>query len=161
MRETAEKKTALVLHKAPAGIARIAIPGQFLWANEHMLQMLGVDLQEAQALNFREVVRAADLPWAAQQLDRLLAGEIDHCVGERECRRQSDGRVLAVLCTMTLVPTVDGEAAHLVCVLQNVDELQAARAALAHSETRLRLALEGSGSGVWDWNLVQGSSEFS
>ncbi|MDD2711888.1 MAG: EAL domain-containing protein [Simplicispira sp.] len=161
IRQSVEKKTALVLRNAPAGIARIAIEGQFLWANEQMLAMLGVGLEEVQRLNFREVVRALDRQWAAQQLNRLLACEIDHYVGERECRRQSDGRVLAVLCTVTLVPAVDGEAAHLVCVLQSVDELQAARAALAHSEKRLQLALEGSGSGVWDWDMVQGSNEFS
>ena len=161
IRVLAENKTMNVLRNAPVGIARITIPGQFLWANEQMLEMLGTSATEVLAYNFREVVRAADRDWAVQQLDRLLAGEIDHYVGERECHRLNDGQRVPVLCTVTLVPALGDEAAHLVCVLQNTGPLQAARAALARSETRLQLALEGSGSGVWDWDLAQRHCDFS
>ena len=161
IRVLAENKTMNVLRNAPVGIARITIPGQFLWANEQMLEMLGTSATEVLAYNFREVVRAADRDWAVQQLDRLLAGEIDHYVGERECHRPGDGQRVPVLCTVMLVPALGDEAAHLVCVLQNTGPLQAARAALARSETRLQLALEGSGSGVWDWDLAQRHCDFS
>ena len=161
IRVLAENKTMNVLRNAPVGIARITIPGQFLWANEQMLEMLGTSATEVLAYNFREVVRAADRDWAVQQLDRLLAGEIDHYVGERECHRLNDGQRVPVLCTVMLVPALGDEAAHLVCVLQNTGPLQAARAALARSETRLQLALEGSGSGVWDWDLAQRHCDFS
>ena len=161
IRQLAEKKTMHVLRNAPAGIARVTVPGQFLWANEQMLEMLGTSPTEVLAYNFREVVRPADRDWAVQQLDRLLAGERDHYVGERECHRLNDGQRVPVLCTVTLVPALGDEAAHLVCVLQNTGPLQAARAALARSETRLQLALEGSGSGVWDWDLAQRHCDFS
>ncbi|WP_245606915.1 sensor domain-containing protein [Simplicispira psychrophila] len=161
VRRLAEKKTMNVLRNAPAGIARITIPGQFLWANEQMLRMLDTNPEEVLGFNFREVVRAADRNWAVQQLDRLLAGEIDHYVGERECHRLSDGRRVPVLCTVTLVPALADEAAHLLCVLQDTGPLHAARAALARSETRLQLALEASGSGVWDWDMLQRQCDFS
>ena len=159
-RQLAERKMAHVLRNAPAGIARITVPGQFLWANEQMLAMLAIGTEDVLQLNFREVVRAADREWAVHQLERLLAGEIDHYVGERECHR-SDGSKVSVLCTVTLVPAVGEEAAHLVCVLQDTGPLQAARAALARSETRLQLALDGSGSGVWDWSMLQRQCDFS
>ena len=160
IRQLAENKTAHILRNAPAGIARITVPGQFLWANEHMLSMLALTHEEALKLNFREVVRAADRDWAVQQLERLLAGEIDHYFGERECLRP-DGSQVPVLCTVTLVPALGDEPAHLVCVLQDTGPLQAARAALARSEARLQLALDGSGCGVWDWDLQQHRCDFS
>ena len=160
IRRLAEVKTTHILRNAPAGIARITVPGQFLWANEQMLTMLARSPAAVLKLNFREVVRAADSEWAVQQLDRLLAGEIDHYVGERECHRP-DGSKVSVLCTVTLVPAVGGDAAHLVCVLQDTGPLQAARAALARSEARLQLALDGSGCGVWDWDLALHRCDFS
>ena len=160
IRQLAEKKTMHILRNAPAGIARITVPGQFLWANEQMLAMLALSAQEVLKLNFRQVVRAADSEWAVQQLERLLAGEIDHYVGERECHRP-DGSKVSVLCTVTLVPALGDEAAHLVCVLQDTGPLQVARAALARSEARLQLALEGSGCGVWDWDMLQSRCDFS
>ncbi len=160
IRQLAEKKTMHVLRNAPAGIARVTVPGQFLWANEQMLAMLALSEQEVLKLNFREVVRAADREWAVQQLDRLLAGEIDHYVGERECHRP-DGSKISVLCTVTLVPALGDEEAHLVCVLQNTEPLHAARVALARSEARLQLALDGSGCGVWDWDMLQQQCDFS
>ena len=40
-------------------------------------------------------------------------------------------------------------------------EIGAARADLLHSENVLRLALEGSGSGLWDWDLLRRRSTHS
>ena len=39
-----------------------------------------------------------------------------------------------MLCTVTLAPVESDEPAHLVCVVQDLDEIKAARAALQRSE---------------------------
>ncbi|MDH4418654.1 MAG: EAL domain-containing protein [Acidovorax sp.] len=135
----ARELTQIVRH-APAGIARVALDGQFLWANQRLSDMLGGSLAQVLALNFREVMIAQDRDWAARQLERLMAGEIDHYVSERQCQRLDDGRKVPVLCTVTLVPVESDEPAHLVCVVQDLDEIKAARAALRRSEARQRLA---------------------
>ena len=61
-------------------------------------------------------------------------------MGERHCLRLDNGRRVPVLCTVTLAPEVGDEPAHLVCVVQDLDEIKAARAALQRSEARQRLA---------------------
>ena len=61
-------------------------------------------------------------------------------MGERHCLRLDNGRRVPVLCTVTLAPEVGDEPAHLVCVVQDLDEVKAARAALQRSEARQRLA---------------------
>ncbi|WP_258292181.1 hypothetical protein, partial [Escherichia marmotae] len=68
------------------------------------------------------------------------AGEIDHYQGERWCRNQRDGSQLPVLCTVSHVLALESEPDHLVCVLQSLREVHAARDAQAPSEQRWRLA---------------------
>ncbi len=153
-RVLAEASTARTLRHVPAGIARIAPDGAILWANVRLREMLGTTPEQVRTLNFHSVVPASDPSDGLQQLGRLLAGDIDHYVSERTCQHQSHGQVRQVLCTITLVAAQDREPVRLVCVLQDMGELQEARAALVRSEMRLRLALEGSGSGVWDWDMA-------
>ncbi len=157
----AETNTMRTLHHVPAGIACIAPDGAILWANACLVEMLGTTPEQVCTLNFRSVVPACDLSDAIQQLERLLAGDIDHYLSERTCLRQSDGQRLPVLCTITLVAAHGQVPARLVCVMQDTGELQEARAALARSEARLRFALEGSGCGVWDWDMRGEQSHFS
>lgn len=135
----AQELTQIVRH-APAGFARVALDGSFLWANARLCDLLGAEPVQTLSLNFRDVMIAQDPDWAASQLERLLAGEIDHYVGERHCLRLDNGRRAPVLCTVTLAPEVGDEPAHLVCVVQDLDEIKAARAALQRSEARQRLA---------------------
>ena len=160
-RSAVARELAQIVHHAPVGMARVAIDGRILWANGCLCRMLGEDLQALQALNFRDVVRAADRDHATQQIEHLLSGEIDHYLGARQAHRPSDGRIVHVLNTVTFVPAEGDEPAHLDCVLQDMGEIQAARTALERSETRLRLAVEGSGGGMWDRDLLRSRTVFS
>ncbi|WP_382432837.1 EAL and GGDEF domain-containing protein [Giesbergeria sinuosa] len=152
-RARAFRRTALILRHAPAGIVRADSNGQILWANERMCELTGMSLEELRQHQFRNVVQPADNSWAERQRARLLAGEIDHYRGERQCRRPDTGVIVPVMCTVTLVPRAAREPAHLICVVQDISDSHAARAALERSEAGLHLALEGSGSGMWDWDL--------
>ena len=134
------RELSQIVRHVPAGIARVAPDGRFLWANTRLCDLLGAPLERVCSLNVRDVLMAPDRDRVAAQLSRLLAGEIDHYVGEHECLRPGDGRKVAVLCTVALVPEADAEPAHMVCVLQDLDEIKAARAALKNSEARQRLA---------------------
>lgn len=143
----------LMLHHAPAGMVRAATNGQIFWANERFCELTGVALSALGGCSFRDLVRPFDRDWTQRQRDRLLAGEIDHYQGERQCRNAQTGVTVPVMCTVTLVPRMPDQPAHLVCVVQDISEIHAARSALERSETSLRLALQGSGSGIWDWGL--------
>ena len=159
-RSVVARELAQIVHHAPVGMARVAVDGSILWANDCLCRMLGVPLAVLQTLNFRDIFQAEDSALAKQQLARLLAGEIDHYVGERQCHRPNDG-IVPVLSTVTYVPAAGDEPAHLDCVLQDMGEIQAARTALERSETRLRLAVDGSGGGMWDRDLVHSQTLFS
>ena len=147
-----QELTQIVRH-APVGMARVSTDGQILWANEQLCRMLGATLPQLLKLSFRDVVRAHHPGEASQQLSRLVAGEIDHYLGERDAVRCDDGRLVPVLTTVTYIRAGDGQNAYLACAVQDLGEIQAARQALERSEMRLRLALDGSGAGMWERDL--------
>ena len=68
----AQELTQIVRH-APAGFARVALDGRFLWANTRLCDLLGAEPVQTLSLNFRDVMIAQDPDWAALQLQRLLA----------------------------------------------------------------------------------------
>lgn len=55
----------------------------------------------------------------------------------------------------------DGRIVSRTSVVKNITESKQARAALAESENRWKLALESSGDGVWDWHIPSGTEFFS
>ncbi|MCB1978663.1 MAG: EAL domain-containing protein [Burkholderiaceae bacterium] len=153
LRRASEEQLSTLVQHASAGIARVALDGRVLWANARLLDMLGIDERALGAVDFGAVAPPREPVWVARQMGRLLVGEIDHFVGERQCVPADGREPLPTLCTTTTVPESEGSAAHLVCVLQDLSEVVRARSELERSQARLQLALEGSASGVWDWDL--------
>ena len=156
------QELAQIASHAPAGIARVELGTlRILWANERLCQWLAMSPEAVLQANFREWVVPDDQARAQQQLEQLLDGRINYYQGERLCLR-ADGRPpLPVLCNVSHVPASGSTPAHLVCLLLDMGEIGATRAALVRSENSLRLALDGSGSGMWDWDLVQRRSAYS
>ncbi len=151
----AQERVQIERH-APVGIARVEPAGmRFLSANERLCAWLELPPQAIVQRHFDELVAPDDRASAQRQLQQLLSGQAGHFQGERLCLRAGGGPPLPVLCTVSLVPAAQDEPAHLLCVLQDMGGINAARAALARSENILRLALDGSGSGMWDWDLAQ------
>ena len=157
-----EEEFSQVVRHASAGIARVRIDGQVLWANPRLLDMLNVGESDLPNLNLRSFVQSPHSAEVAEQLKRLLAGDIDHYVGERQCLRAGGLEPLPVLCTVTRVRAgEDASGDSLICALQDLSGTVQARAALERSEARLRLALEASASRVWDWDVRARAFSFS
>ena len=162
LRSALSHELAQVVRHAPAGIARVDPHSlQILWANERLCTWLELPLHALRGRRFSDLVVPPDGIPSAQQLEELLAGRIERYQGERVCQPAGGGEQLPVLCNVSLVPAAEGMPEHLVCVLQDMGEIGAARAALAHSQRVLGQALEGSGSGLWDWDLLQQRSTYS
>jgi PAS domain S-box-containing protein len=67
----------------------------------------------------------------------------------------TDGRVIEIEVTANYLSYGDQESS--VTFFQDVTERIQAERQLVESEQRLRYALEGTGGGLWDWNLESGS----
>lgn len=139
LRYAVARELSQVVRYAPAGVARLALDGKILWANDRMGELLAMTPAHLLTLRVRDVMPLHDLDEARVQLARLVAGNIDDYVSQRVCLR-GDGTTVPVLCTVTLVPEVEDVPAHLICLLQDLNEITVARAALELSEARQRLA---------------------
>jgi PAS domain S-box-containing protein len=100
-----------------------------------------------------DVIGAAAYARIGPRLDRALAGESQRFIAEPEF---PDGRY-RVLDAEYRPFVSDGEVQGVVVSLRDITELKASDAALAASEERLRLALEASDDGLWDWDLRSGA----
>ena len=162
-RQEVAQELDLVVRHAPAGMARVHVGGaQIVWANAKLAGWLGCSVESLRNQDFRRVVPADDEAEVALQLERLLDGSIDYYQVLRQCVHAQTGKITPVLCTTSRVAAsgMSGPVA-LVCVLQDLSEMVNARNAMMRSETMLRMALEGSGSGVWEWDAQEQRLNFS
>ncbi len=60
-----------------------------------------------------------------------------------------------------VVRNEDGEATHMLGVVQDITERLEAENQLRESEERFVFAVEGAGDGVWDWNIKTNEVQFS
>ena len=78
-----------------------------------------------------------------------------------ECVRQrKDGSTFPAMVDVATVEGADGEALYVASVTDITKQKESERA-LLESEERWAFAIEGSGDGVWDWNLQTGKMIFS
>ncbi|WP_051303538.1 sensor domain-containing protein [Comamonas composti] len=152
VRLEATRELTLIARHAPAGLTRVALDGgRVVWANARLARWLGSCPEELVGADFRTLVPADDPQEAMRQAKALAAGDVEFFQVQRRCLNLQTGRSIPVLCTVSLIASHEGRAS-LVCVLQDLSEILAARAALERSQNSLHLALEDSGSGVWEWD---------
>ncbi len=68
----------------------------------------------------------------------------------------SEGKILTCLTTKSPLRDRQKNIIGVVGVVRDISDIKQAETALRQSEQRLQLALWGSDSGMWDWNLVTG-----
>lgn len=131
--------------------------GLFLDLNRGYCELTGYDRTEL-------IGKAAmDNPiWVEPEArQRLVDGLVRHGhVRDLETNfRLKSGDIRAVNISSGLM-MLDGEP-HLLSSTKDVEEIRRAQKALARSEERLRLALEGTTDGIWDWDVKTGQAYFS
>ncbi|TCZ64410.1 PAS domain S-box protein [Roseicella aquatilis] len=113
-------------------------------------RLYGWSAAEALGRNAHDLLGTA-FPTPAAEIDAALARD-GEWMGELRQRRR-DGEPLMVLVRKALRRDVRGRPVAVVESLADVTALREAREALAESEARLRLALEGAGLGLWELDL--------
>ncbi|WNB77773.1 PAS domain S-box protein [Methylomonas koyamae] len=129
--------------------------GCFMQVNPAFELLVGFDESELLAKPFLEFVCDEDRQKTAEEMARQISGHKSMAFENRYVCK--DGRLVHLSWTAYYDPD-DGVT---YATARDITQRKLAEAQLAESEFRWKFAIEGSGDGVWDWNLVTNQVNFS
>jgi PAS domain S-box-containing protein len=147
-----EQNFRSIFEQAAIGLTYVNLDGTFYLANQKFGQIVGYSLAELQTMTFMQITHPEDLEADLALTRQLMAGTIPMFAMEKRfiCK---DGTPVWVNLTVAKQADAAGNPTRLVAAIEAIDDRKQTELALKQSEERLQLALEGSGDGLWDWNL--------
>ena len=143
-----ETRYRSLFDRASEGIIILSVEGELLAVNEAFARMHGVPASEMQSLNLRDLDTPEILQLLPARMRRLQAGE--NLTFETQ-HFHHDGHVFPLEVSASLISS--GGKPFIQAFHRDITERKAAEAALRESEFRWKFAIEGSGDGLWDWNV--------
>ena len=155
-----ETKTLLLryqtlLQNSMEGIHIMDIEGNVIEVNDAFCNMLGYIREETLRLN----VADWNAQWSREELHERFKANIGNSVLFETVYRHKEGMLIHVEIISCGIE-IDGKA-YLYAASRDITERKVAEQALRESEERWHFAIDGSGDGVWDWNLETGRIVFS
>ncbi|MDP1580725.1 MAG: PAS domain S-box protein [Candidatus Didemnitutus sp.] len=149
-----ESRFRTLFEQAAVGVGEIATKtGCFLKVNERYCNIVGYASEEMHRLDFPSITHPADLPADRNNMQRLIRGEIREFSMEKRYIRK-DGSFVWVLLTVSPLWEPGEEPTSHIAVVEDINERKLAEATLRESVDRLRLAVQASSVGLWDWELA-------
>ncbi len=148
------------LEGAATGIAVTTLDYRFLDANAAYCRMIGYSVDELRQRDASELTHADDLPEMARLTGELLRGERTSYVVERRNLTKS-GQIVWVRRTVSVRRDAQGAAIGLIGVAEDITREKSAEAALARSQSLLRVALRVGRMGAWAMTLPDRSLTWS
>ncbi|MEG4320474.1 MULTISPECIES: PAS domain S-box protein [unclassified Microcoleus] len=137
--------------------------GRHLLVNSQAAAIMGKPQSEIIGKNDAELFPPEIADRLMENDRRIWQSGIEETI--EEIVKDSEGNILTFLSTKSPLRDRSGNITGVVGVARDISDRKRAEAALRRSEERLQLALWGSDSGMWDWNIVTDevylSSEYS
>lgn len=148
-----EEKYRTIIETTGTGYVVVNQEGEVLDANQEYVKFTGHDLIE-------EILGRRVTEWtAAYDLERNAA-EVRKCAKKGFTRNleidlvSPNGKITPIEINATAIRTKAGQVILSLC--RDITERRQAEQTLRESEERLKLVIEGSQQGFWDWNLETG-----
>ena len=150
-----------VMESAAVGMTLVGIDGRMIYVNRAYETMLGFEPGSCPGMASADVLFEEDRQTIMLRFAQLMRGEVEEF--NAECRmRHADGAPLWVLATASLLRSdTTGNPLYAIVQIVNIDRQKRAEAALASAEQLWNSALESSGQGVWDCDVVANEVEYS
>ncbi|MDX2088275.1 MAG: PAS domain S-box protein [Kofleriaceae bacterium] len=155
-----EERFRLAFDEAPIGVALVGLDGRFLRVNTVLCEIVGYAREELTSLTFQAITHPDDLDTDVALATQLAHGEIPRYQLAKRYRRK-DGASVDTLLSASMVRSPDGAPLYYIAHVEDVTERKRVQDELRVSEERLTLAIEASGQGLWDWNLVTDEAHLS
>ncbi|MFT3789116.1 MAG: PAS domain S-box protein [Tepidisphaeraceae bacterium] len=129
--------------------------GRIDWVNAAFTRLTGFSLNEARGKQVPDLLHGP-------QTDPRTVEQIQRCIPNGEgfkvelVNYRKDGTPYWVQVCGNSVRDADGSVERYVAVMSDTTERHESEAALRNSEERLRLALDATDDGIWDWDTTTG-----
>jgi diguanylate cyclase (GGDEF)-like protein/PAS domain S-box-containing protein len=147
MRDSGESFRAM-FEQAAIGVAQSDFAGNWLFANDRLVDLLGYTREQLLQLRFQDLTHPEDLAADLAQYERLLRGDIPSYTIEQRFLR-GDGRYVWIEATASLVHDRDGRHQHVVSLLVDITARKAAEDLARAAESRYRQLLEGLPAAIY------------
>jgi len=138
-------------NQAAIGIAHVATDGTWLRINQKTCDIVGYTHDELLSLTFQDITHPDDLHIDLNNVEQVLAGEIDSYTMEKRYIRK-DGEIIWVDLTVSLVRDTDGTPKYFISILQDIDARKKAQQELHETEQQYEQTLDA----INDLILVKG-----
>ena len=132
----AHSRFAGAFDAATIGMALVAPDGRFLEVNAALCRLLGREAEQLRSCTFQELTHPDDLESDVEQLEALLAGEIETYVLAKRYLLPGGGIVWGLL-TVTAVRDAGGELQHVVSQIEDITARRTANDELARYAAQL------------------------
>jgi len=151
-----ERKFRMLFDHAPDAIFIHAPDGRILEANEAAVERLGYGHARLVAMSMREL----EVPDPPDKSQERIRGILAHgsLIFETGCVTENGVAIPMEVSARRI--TYEGNEA-ILSYCRDITERRKAEDSLRESEERWQFALEGSGDGVWDWDIAQGTVYYS
>ncbi len=148
-----EERFRYIFEQVAVGFAQTdASTGRYVRVNQKFCDIVGYSKEELLQKSFKEITAPEDLARDEELGDQLIKGEIQVYSLEKRYIRK-DGNPIWVNLTVSTMWEEGDKPAFTIAVIEDISERKKTEAALEKSTEELLLAIEGSGVGIWDWNL--------
>lgn len=133
-----DERFRTTFERAAVGIAQVATDGRWLRVNQKLCDIVGYSPDELMTRSFQDITHPEDLDSDLEQMQALLAGEIEQYSMEKRYLRK-DGSPIWIHLTGTLVRDAAGAPDYFIAVVEDIARRKAAEAEIL----RLNTDLEG------------------
>lgn len=136
-----EQLLTATFSQAGVGIFVTALDSRFLQVNDKYCEMLGYTRAELLGMSISDVNLPSDIDDVLANRNRMLSGQWIHSSRERQVRR-SDGALVWVAHSTTLIRDAGGEPRHFITVAEDISDRKRAEDRLASERTLLRAVVD-------------------
>ena len=130
---------------------------RYVVTNPPYAALLGLTPEAMRGKKIEELIGAVNYAHIAPRMDHAMAGEPQHFISTPTLPNGRSATIEADYQPYRNQGVVQG----VVIVLRDITNLKESEVAVKMNEERLRLALEASGAGLWDWDLTTGLAYLS
>jgi len=155
-----EERFRLLFELLPVGVAQTDENGKFVRVNRKFCEITGYSQEELLQLDFASITYLEDLPNDLVNTELLNSGEIHEFTIEKRYVHKN-GSIIWVSLTASTLKLFETDPSSSIGVIIDITDHKRAEETFRLNDQRMKLALEGTNTGLWDWDLVTDSNYYN